>query len=55
MKRSHLHNKFLNSKSDTDRKAYNVQRNLCANLIRQTKKQFFSNLNTRDVTDNKTF
>ena len=55
MKRSRLRNKFLNSKSDTDEKAYNAQRNLCVNLIRQAKKQFFSNLNIHDVTDNKTF
>ena len=52
-KRSHLRNKFLNSKSDTDRKVYNAQWNLCVSLIRQVKKQFFSNL--KDVTDNKTF
>ena len=55
MKRSRLRNKFLNSKSDTDEKAYNAQRNPCVNLIRQAKKQFFSNLNIHDVTDNKTF
>ena len=29
MKRSRLRNKFLNTKSDIDRKAYNAQRNLC--------------------------
>ena len=34
MKRSRLPNKFLNTKSDIDRKAYNTQRNLCAILIR---------------------
>ena len=51
MKRIRFHNKFLNSKSDTDRKAYNAQRNLCVSLIRQANKQFFSNLNTRDATD----
>ena len=55
MKRSRLRNKFLNSKSDIDRKAYNAQRNLCVSLIRQAKKKFFSKLNTSDVTDNKTF
>ena len=55
MKRSHLLNKFLNTKSDFDRKAYNTQRNLCVSLIRQAKKQFFSNLNTNVVTENKTF
>ena len=38
MKRSRLRNKFLNTKSDTDRKAYNKQRNLCVSLIRSEKK-----------------
>ena len=33
MKRSRLRNKFLNTKSDIDRKAYNKQRNLCVSLI----------------------
>ena len=55
MKRSRLRNKFLNTKSDIDRKAYNKQRNLCASLIRSEKKNFFSNVNTSDITDNKTF
>ena len=55
MKRRCLRNKFLNTKSDIDRRAYNTQRNLCVSLIRQAKKQFFSNLNTNDITDSKTF
>ena len=55
MKRSRLCNKCLNVKSDTGRKAYNTQQNLCISLIRQANKQFFSNLNTNIVTENKTF
>ena len=55
MKRSRLRNKFLNTKSDIDRKAYNKQRNLCVSLIRREKKNFFNNINTRDITNNKTF
>ena len=35
MKRSRLSNKFLNTKYDIDRKAYNKQRNLCVGLIRR--------------------
>ena len=46
--------KFLNAKSDFGRKAYNKQRNLCAKLIRG-EKNFFSNIITSDITDNKTF
>ena len=53
MKRSRL-NKFLNTKSDIDRKAYNKQRNLCLSLIRREKKNFFNNISTHDITDNKT-
>ena len=55
MKRSRHRNEFLNTKSDIDRKAYNKQRNLCVSLIRREKKNFFSNINTNDITDNKTF
>ena len=55
MKRSRLGNRFLNAKGDIDRKAYNKQRNLCVNLIRGKKKNFFSNINTNDIIDNKTF
>ena len=52
MKRSRLRNKFLNTKKDIDRKAYNKQRNPCVSLIRSEKKNFFSNINTSDITDN---
>ena len=55
MKRSRLRNKFLNTKSDINSKAYNKQRNLCVGLIRSEKKNSFSNINTSDITDNKTF
>ena len=55
MKRSRLRNKFLNSKIDIDRKAYNKQRDFCVSLIRREKKNFFNNISTRDITDNKTF
>ena len=55
MKRSRLRNKFLNTKNDTDRKAYNKPRNLRVSLIRSEKKSFFININTSDITDNKTF
>ena len=33
MERSRLRNKFLRTKSDIDKKAYNKQRNLCVSLI----------------------
>ena len=55
MKRSRLRNKFLNTKSNIDKKAYNKQRNISVSLIRSEKKNFFRNINTSDITDNKPF
>ena len=54
MKRSHLRNKFLNTKSDIDRKAYNKQCNYVVSLPR-IEKNFYSNLHTKTVIDNRTF
>ena len=55
MKRSRLRNKFLNTKSDIDRKAYNKKRNYVVSLLRNEKKNFYSNRNTKIVIDNRTF
>ena len=55
MKRSILRNKYLKSKSLTSRKNYNMQRNFCKKLLRTTKKDCFNNLDTKKVTDNRTF
>ena len=50
-----LRNKSLNTKSNIDRNAYDKQHNLCVSLIKSEKKNFFGNINTSDITDNKTF
>ena len=55
MKRSRLRNKFLNAKSDIDRKAYYKQCNYVVSLLRNEKKNFYSSLDTKVVTDNRTF
>ena len=56
MKRSRLRNKFLNAASDLDRKASNKQRNYVVSLLRkEKKKQFYSNLKTNILTENRTF
>ena len=55
MKRSYLRSKFLNTKSDVDRKVYNKQRNYVVSLLRNEKKNFCSNLDTKVLTDNRTF
>ena len=55
MTRSRLRNKFLRCRSDENKKAYNEQRNRCVKLVRNAKKAHYSNLNIKDVTDNKKF
>ena len=55
MKRSRLRNKFLNTKSDIDRKSYNKQRIQVVSLVRNEKKNYYSNLDTKHVINNITF
>ena len=55
MRRSRLRNKFMDSKTDADRIAYNKEPNYCVSLMQKQKKAYYSNLKTRDVTDSKTF
>ena len=55
MKRSRLRKKKFITKSGIERKAYNEQRNLCGSLLRRKKKNFFNNISTHDIIDNKTF
>ena len=50
-----LRNKFLNTESEMNRKTYKKQCTCCVTLIRKAKQIFFCNINTADVTDNKTF
>ena len=55
MTQTRLRNKFLKIRSAVNRKAYVKQRNYCVSLLRKTKKSYYSNLNEKNVTDNKTF
>ena len=48
MKRSRLRNKIFNTKSDIDRKAYKKQCNYVDSLLRNEKKNFYSNLDTNN-------
>ena len=52
MKRSRLRNKFSNTKSDIDRKAYNKQRCQSSSLLRNDKNNFYSNVDAKVVIDN---
>ena len=51
MVRSRLLNKFLKSKTEDSKMAYNKQRNWCVSLLRNTKKFFYENLNPNLISD----
>ena len=46
MKISRLRNIFLEYPTDTNKKSYSTQRNLCKKLLRNTMKSYFENLET---------
>ena len=55
MKISKLRNDFLKYRSDAFQSAYRKQRNFCVTLLQKAKKQYFSNLEPKLITDNKKF
>ena len=54
-KRSKLRNNFNEERNIKNWSEYKRQRNLCSNLLKQSKKPHFNNLNVKDVTKNKRF
>ena len=55
MNRSRLRNKYLRNSSESNKLAYNKQRNICTSLLRKEKKSYSENLVTSHITDNKMF
>ena len=55
MKRTELRNKFLKYKTDESRQAFVKKRNYCVSLLRESKINYYSNRNVKDITDNKKF
>ena len=56
MNRSKLRNEYLKDLKNIDNKiAYNKQRNLCLKLLKKAKRNYFNNLDTKDIADNKKF
>ena len=55
MRRSIYRSKFLNGKSQTSRKIYNIQGSLYKKILRKARKLYFESLNTKQITDNRTF
>ena len=52
---SKLRNKYLNNKTEENRTFYVKQWNYCFLLLRKTKKMYYSNLEEKNVKDNKRF
>ena len=55
MHRSYLENKLMKYRTDDYLRAYKVQKNYCNRLYKKERKNFYSNLNTKDLLDNKKF
>ena len=55
MRRSALENKYHRDKLPTSNKAYKKQRNFTRRLMKREKKNYFSNLDVNNFTDNKKF
>ena len=55
MHRSKLKDTFHKTRAKEDWNNYKKQRNFCVNLLCNTKKDYFQNLNIKDLADNKKF
>ena len=55
MHHSRLKNVFNKSRTPKTWDSYKKQRNFCVNLLRKTKKEYFENINIKDINDNKKF
>ena len=55
MKRTRLLNKYRKNRNEENKAAYKKQRNLCSNLLKKVKSDYYGNLKPSDVSDNKKF
>ena len=55
MKITRLRKCYLKNCSEQNRLSYVKQRNYCVSLLRKTKKDYYVNLNVKDIVDNKQF
>ena len=53
MERTRLRNCYLKKRSEQNRLSHVKQRNYCVSLLRKTKKDYYANLNVKDIVDNK--
>ena len=50
-----LRNTLLKNRSEENKKSYNMQRNYCVSLLRNSKRDYYNNLNEKKVCDNRKF
>ena len=55
MTRTRLRNRFLKNRPEDSKRKFTKQWNYCVSLLRKVKDEYYSNLNEKDVTDNKMF
>ena len=55
MQRSRLHNAYLKGKTRAAKIVYKKQRNVCVSILRKSKKCYYENLDSKNITDNKKF
>ena len=55
MHKSRLRNKLLRERTKESKVAYNKQRNICVSLLRKSKRDYFANLDTKIMKDNRKF
>ena len=55
MKRARLRYNFLRKKTEETRKLFVKQRNKCVSLLKKAKKEYYQNLDEKNVIDNKKF
>ena len=55
MKRSRLRNRYLRFPSNENNVAYKIQRNICTNMLRKYKRDYYNNLNTNPIADDEMF
>ena len=55
MERTHLRNTFLKNPIVANKLAYTKQRNFSVSLLRKVKREYFVNLNEKNISDNRKF
>ena len=55
MTRTRVRNRFFKKRTEENKTKYAKQQNYCVSLLRKIKSKYYSNLNEKDVTDNKMF